>query len=265
VSGDGRIIEKTPREIEKIRAAGRVVARVLARMREAVAPGVTTRDLDEAARQIIAAAGGTPTFLGYAPHGRPPYPGAICASVNEELVHGIPRRSRKLLEGDIVSVDVGCTLDGWVGDGAWTFGVGRISNEAARLLAVTEECLAAAVVACRPDGRLYDIARAVQGHAEKNGLNVIRDYVGHGVGQSMHEGPNVPNYVPSPLEVGAPRDVKLSAGMVLALEPMVCEGNYKTRELGDRWTVVMRDGKLCAHFEHTVAVTAAGPQVLTVL
>ena len=161
-----RIIEKSSREIDKIRAAGRVVACVHARMREMIAPGRSTKDLDDEARRIIADAGGVPTFLGYAPGGRPRFPGAICASVNEELVHGIPRRSRKLRSGDIVSVDVGCTLDGWVGDAAWTYGTGRISKAARELLEVTERCLALAIEQCRPGGRLYDLARAVQGPAE---------------------------------------------------------------------------------------------------
>ena len=180
-------------------------------------------------------------------------------------MHGIPRRSRKLREGDIISVDVGCTLNGWVGDSAWTYGVGQINEDARRLLRVTEQCLMSAISNCRAGGRLYDLGSAVQGLAEAEDCSVVRDYVGHGVGQTMHEGPKIPNYVPRRTEMGAPRDMELRKGLVLAIEPMLCLGKYQTREMPDQWTVVTRDGKWCAHFEHTVALTENGAEILTTL
>jgi len=217
-----------------------------------VAPGVTTADLDRLAEKRIAQAGATAAFKGY--HG---YPATICASINEEVIHGIPSGRRVLNEGDVVSLDVGASLDGYYGDSAITLAVGQVSEEAATLLRVTEEALYKAIEQARPGGRVSDIGHAVQRHVEAYGFSVVREFVGHGIGQRMHEEPQVPNY-------GDPgRGPRLTEGMVLAIEPMVNAGKAAVRVLADGWTAVTKDGSLSAHFEHTVAVTAEGPRILT--
>ena len=219
---------------------------------DAIGPGVSTGELDERAEATIRAAGATPAFKGY--HG---YPATLCVSINEEVIHGIPSRKRLLTDGDIVSVDVGAVLDGFVGDSAVTFPVGAISERAARLLRVTQEALYGAILAVKPGGRVSDIGHAVQRHVEANGCSVVREFVGHGIGTVMHEEPQVPNYGPPG------RGAKLTDGMVLAIEPMVNLGRPAVRVLDDGWTAVTRDRSLSAHFEHTVAVTGEGPLVLT--
>jgi methionyl aminopeptidase len=245
------IICKSPQELERMKAAGALVADVLGALREAVRPGATTADLDALAESRVRAAGAEPAFKGY--HG---YPATICASVNEEVVHGIPSR-RELVEGDIIAVDLGVLLDGYYGDAALTLPVGRISEQAAALLRVTEESLHRAIAQVKVGARVSDIGAAVQAHVEAHGFSVVREFVGHGIGQKMHEEPQIPNYGP------AGRGPRLAEGMVLAIEPMVNLGKAPVRVLSDGWTAVTKDGQLSAHFEHTVAVTAAGPLVMT--
>jgi methionyl aminopeptidase len=242
---------KSPAEIEVMREAGRITASALRVVGEAVAPGVTTRQLDEIAAEHIRREGGKPAFLGY--HG---FPATLCVSVNDEVVHGIPGR-RRLKEGDIVSVDCGVIVDGYYGDAAMTFPAGEVSDEARRLMDVTRESLEAGIARCRPGMRLGDIGSAVQSVVENAGFSVVREYVGHGIGRSMHEEPQVPNF--GRAGTGLP----LRPGMVIAIEPMVNAGGYAVRTLDDGWTVVTADGSLSAHFEHTVAITADGPVVLT--
>ena len=235
-----------------MREAGRLVGEVLKELATKVAPGVTTAELDALAEKRILRAGATPAFKGY--HG---YPATICASINDEVIHGIPSGRRVLNEGDIVSIDVGASLDGYFGDSAITLPVGQVSEEAATLLRVTEESLYKAIDVVRPGGRVSDIGHAVQKHVEASGFSVVREFVGHGIGQQMHEEPQVPNYG------DAGRGPRLSEGMVLAIEPMVNAGKPAVKVLADGWTAVTRDGSLSAHFEHTVAVTADGAWILT--
>jgi methionyl aminopeptidase len=235
-----------------MRAAGRLVGEVLTALSAKVVPGVTTAELDEVAERLITSAGAVPAFKGY--HG---YPASICASINDEVIHGIPSGRRVLVEGDIISIDVGASLDGYFGDSAVTLAVGHVSEEAATLLRVTEEALYKAIDKARPGARVSDIGHAVQQHVESYGFSVVREFVGHGIGQRMHEEPQVPNY-------GDPgRGPRLAEGMVLAIEPMVNAGKPAVKVLADGWTAVTRDKSLSAHFEHTVAVTADGPWVLT--
>ncbi len=231
--------------------AGAIVAETLARLRDALVPGTTTAALDELAEETITAAGAKPSFKGYRG-----FPASICTSPNEVIVHGIPG-PLTLVEGDIVSVDVGAYYEGFHGDSAWTFPVGEITPDAARLLSVTERSLEAAVAQCHPGRRLGDIGYAVQHLAEQAGFSIVREYAGHGVGRALHEEPWVPNYGPP-----GRREV-LGEGMTLAIEPMVNLGGAETKVLEDNWTVVTLDGSLSAHFEHTVAVTDNGPLVLT--
>ena len=235
-----------------MRAAGRLVGEVLTALGKIVAPGVTTGELDAMAEKLIRDAGATPAFKGY--HG---YPATICSSINEEVIHGIPSRQRALQEGDIISIDVGASLDGYYGDSAITVPVGRISDEAAALLRVTEDALYKAIDVVKPGGRVSDIGHAVQQHVEAHGFSVVREFVGHGIGQRMHEDPQVPNYG----EAG--RGPRLAEGMVLAIEPMVNAGKPAVKVLGDGWTAITKDRSLSAHFEHTVAVTADGAWILT--
>jgi methionyl aminopeptidase len=245
------IIGKSRREIEKMRAAGQLVGRVLQELRRMVGPGVTTLEVDQFAERMIRDAGALPTFKGY--HG---YPFSICASVNEQVVHGFPS-NYKLKEGDIFSIDCGATLEGFVGDTATTVPVGQISEELQQLIRVTEESLELAIEQCREGKRLGDIGWAVQSHAEAHGYTVVREYVGHGIGRRMHEDPQIPNY-------GAPgKGAKIRNGYVFAVEPMVNIGTHRTKVLADGWTVVTLDGKPSAHVEHTIAITEDGPQVLT--
>ncbi len=235
-----------------MREAGRLSARTLRLVGEAVRPGISTEELDDLAETIIREAGGIPAFKGY--HG---FPKTLCTSVNAQVVHGIPSAEVVLVEGDVLSVDVGAIVDGYYGDNAATFAVGEISEGAERLLAATQASLHAGIEQCHPGKRLFDIGHAVQAVAEGAGFSVVREYVGHGIGRSMHEDPNVPNYGL------AGKGPKLEVGMVLAIEPMVNLGASAVESLPDGWTVVTQDGSVSAHFEHTVAITAAGPVVLT--
>jgi methionyl aminopeptidase len=239
-------------ELELMREAGRIVAVTLGRLREAVRPGVSTADLDRIAEKTTREFNAIPSFLGY--HG---FPASVCCSINSEIVHGIPRADRILRSGDIVSLDFGAIWKGYHGDSAITVGVGDVSAEAQRLMRVTEESLALGIAAARSRGYLTDIGAAVQAHAEANGFSVVRKYVGHGIGQAMHEAPEVPNYGPAGF------GTRLRSGMVLAIEPMVNVGTGDTIERPDGWTVVTADGGLSAHFEHTVAITDDGPRILT--
>jgi len=245
------IIGKSKKEIEKMRAAGRLVAQVREELRRMVRPGVTTIELDMAAEKMIRDAGAVPTFKGY--HD---YPFSICASTNEQIVHGFPS-AYALQEGDIFSVDVGVTLGGYVGDTATTIPVGRVSEERLKLVRVAEECLERAIEQCWPGKYLGDIGWAVQSLAEEHGYGVVRDYVGHGIGKKMHEDPQIPNY-------GKPgTGIKIKAGYVFAIEPMINMGTHRTKTLRDGWTVVTLDGQPSAHVEHTIAITEEGPEVLT--
>ena len=250
---------KRPEEVARMRAAGRVVAEILAEMARRIEPGIRTLEIDAIAADHLKRRGATSPFLHYPHHENGPvFPASTCVSINEELVHGIPGK-RMLKAGDIVSVDVGAVLEGWVGDAAWTYGVGAISLAARKLLDVTREALEAGIAAARAGSHMGDIGSAVERHVTANGFAVIRDYVGHGVGRAMHEDPQVPNY-------GTPgRGTLLKDGMTFALEPMVSAGTSKTRELKDRWTVVIADKSLCAQFEHTIAIRNGAAEVLTQL
>jgi methionyl aminopeptidase len=246
------IICRSKAELDRMRDAGRLVGEVLTALSGQVAPGISTADLDALAEKLIEEAGATPAFKGY--HG---YPASICASINDEVIHGIPSGRRLLQPGDIVSIDVGASLNGYFGDSAITLPVGQVSEEAATLLRVTEEALYKAIERVRPGGRVSDIGHVVQQHVESYGFSVVREFVGHGIGQKMHEEPQVPNY-------GDPgRGPRLAEGMVLAIEPMVNAGKPAVTVLGDGWTAVTRVSSLSAHFEHTVAVTAGEPWILT--
>jgi methionyl aminopeptidase len=245
------IVCKSPREIEQMRRANVLVAEVLAELASMVAPGVTTADLDAKAEQLVLAAGAAPAFKGYRG-----YPATLCASVNDEVVHGIPAQ-RALAEGDIISLDMGVKLDGYYGDSAVTVPVGQVSDDVQRLLRVTQESLQKGIAQVRLGGRVSDIGHAIQEHVEAAGFSVVREFVGHGIGVQLHEEPQIANY-------GEPgRGPRLAEGMVLAIEPMVNMGKPAVKVLRDGWTAVTRDGSLSAHFEHTVAVTKDGPLVLT--
>jgi methionyl aminopeptidase len=247
------IIRKSKTEIEKMRAAGLIVAQVLKRLEKIVEPGMTTRDLDREAEKMIQDAGAYPTFKGY--HG---YPASICTSINDEVVHGIPS-NRKLREGDIVGIDCGATLQGYVGDSAITVPVGKVGDPVTRLLEVTRQSLFQAIDKCQVGNRLGDVCNAVQAYVEPRGYSVVRNYCGHGVGRAMHEEPQVPNY-------GRPgTGPVLREGWVIAIEPMINLGHEDVQVLSDGWTVITMDGKPSAHFEHTVAITSEGPQILTLL
>lgn len=245
------IILKSKAEIGKMAKAGRIVAEVLLKMKEVIAPGITTNDLDRIAEELIRSRGGIPTFIGY--HG---FPKSLCTSVNEEIVHGIPG-NRVLKEGDIVGVDCGVTFEGFVGDSAVTLPVGKISEKAQCLLDATRESLNRAIDQVVEGNRIGDIGFAVQSYTEAKGYSVVKDYVGHGIGKNMHEDPQVPNF-------GKPKTgPRIQVGMVLAIEPMINIGSCDAKVLSDGWTVVTKDGSLSAHFEHTVACTEDGPRVLT--
>jgi methionyl aminopeptidase len=249
----GRIIYKNHRDLEKMREAGVVVSKTLAALRDMVRPGVSTLDLDQAALQMIRSHGGTPSFLGYKG-----FPASICASLNEEVVHGIPSRQRVLREGDVVKLDVGVRLRGFHADSAMTVPVGRVPDDVRGMLDVTRDALWAGIKAITYRGRLQDISAAIQEHVEKHGYAVVREMVGHGVGRQLHEEPQIANYVapdhPNPL---------LLEGMTLAIEPMVNLGSPEIEQLADGWTVVTQDRRPSAHFEHTVAITRRGPDILT--
>jgi methionyl aminopeptidase len=245
------IICKSEAELALMREAGRIVAETHRLIARNIRPGITTRELDAIAEEYIRSRGAVPSFKGY--NG---FPASICASVNEELVHGIPG-PRTLKDGDIISVDIGAMYQGYHGDSAWTYPVGDISDEAKRLLEVTEQSLYKGIAEAKPDARLYSISHAIQTHVEAAGFSIVREYVGHGIGTEMHEEPQIPNY-------GLPnRGPRLKPGMVLAIEPMVNAGERYVKTLDDGWTVVTVDGKLCAHFEHTVAITPEGCEILT--
>lgn len=247
------IVRKSVSEIEVMKEAGRISARVLRLVGEAISPGVNTLDLDRYAEEIIRGEGAIPAFKGYSG-----FPATLCTSVNEQVVHGIPSSTVRLAEGDILSVDVGAIVEGYYGDNAATFPVGTITEDIRNLLDVTERSLYAGIDAALAGNRLGDIGSAVQAVAEAAGYGVIRDYVGHGIGAAMHEDPSVPNY-------GRPgTGAKLLPGMVIAIEPMINLGGYQVRSLDDGWTVVTLDGLVSAHFEHTVAITEGGPVILTV-
>ena len=254
--GSRMIIAKSQKDMEKMRAVGELIAEVRETLRAMVKPGVTTLELNVAAEKMMRDAGSIPTFIGYKPHGMVPFPYAICASENEKIVHGFSNET-PLKEGDIISLDMACTLNGFVGDTAMTVPVGEISDELKQLIRVTEECLALGIEQCWPNKRVGDIGAAIQAHAEKYGYGIVRDYTGHGIGRSMHEAPQIPNY-------GRPGTrEKIRAGYCFAIEPMLNIGTPETRTLDDKWTVVTKDGKPSAHAEHTIAVTAEGPEILT--
>lgn len=245
------IICKTPREIEIMREAGRIVALTHQELRKHISPGVTTKELDVIAEDYIRSHDAIPSFKGY--NG---FSGSICASVNNELVHGIPG-GRILVEGDIISIDIGAKFNGYHGDSAWTYPVGKIDDETQRLLDVTEESLFKGLNEAKPGERLSNISHAIQKHVEANDFSIVREYVGHGVGQDLHEDPQIPHYGPPN------KGPRLKPGMVLAVEPMVNAGSRYVKTLADDWTVVTIDGKVCAHFEHTIAITETGFEILT--
>jgi methionyl aminopeptidase len=245
------IILKSKAELEIMREAGRIVALTHQELAKHVKPGVTTKELDEVAESFIRSNGAIPSFKGYGG-----FTGSICASVNEELVHGIPGK-RTLQDGDIISIDIGAQFQGYHGDSAWTYAVGKISDEDQRLMKVTEESLYKGLAKAIPGGRLSDISHEIQVCAEAYGFSIVREYVGHGIGQSLHEDPQIANFGPPA------RGPRLKPGMVLAIEPMVNAGERYVRTLEDNWTVVTVDGKKCAHYEHTIAITEDGYEILT--
>ncbi len=247
------ILLKSTAEIDAMDQANRLVHRALEHVREAAVPGVTTWDLDQKAEALIRSGGGMPAFKGYRG-----FPGTLCISINDVIVHGIPSRSVRLREGDLVSVDCGVVMDGFFGDAAISFGVGRISEEVRRLMETTRQCLQDAVSEVRPDNRLGDIGAAVQRRAESAGYGVVRDFVGHGIGRSLHEDPQVPNYGV------AGRGQMMKPGLVIAIEPMITAGSWRVKVDDDGWTARTEDGKIAAHFEFSVAVTENGARVLGV-
>ncbi|MBZ0303353.1 MAG: type I methionyl aminopeptidase [Anaerolineae bacterium] len=255
---------KTPDELVIMREAGRIVAVAHQAMRDAIRPGVTTGELNKLADTVLRDHGATPAFLGYPKHNSPDYPASICASVNEELVHGIPGK-RALKEGDIISIDIGSVYQGFVGDSAWTYAVGEVQPAVQRLLEVSEQALWVGIQASVMPHETRDVAMAIQQHVEKHGYSVVREYTGHGVGRKMHEEPQVPNWWPRGRRQRQNWvSYTLRPGMTYALEPMVNAGRPEVRELSDKWTVATRDRSLCTHFEHTIAITAGEPLILTV-
>jgi methionyl aminopeptidase len=247
------IIIKSSREIEQLKRSNVIVAEVFQKLKKVIAPGITTMELDQIAEEIILSKGATPAFKGYRG-----FPATLCISINEEVVHGIPSQ-RRLKEGDIVSIDVGSNLDGYFGDGAITLPVGEVDRAAQRLLEVTERALYIGIEKAKVGNRLFDISYAIQTWVESHGFSVVRDFVGHGIGMDLHEEPQIPNF-------GSPHQgPRLERGMVFALEPMVNEGTYEVKILSDGWTVVTADGKRSAHFEHTIAITDGGAEILSEL
>ena len=245
-------LQKSREQIEKMRVSGRIIARTLRACEETIVPGKTTpKQLNDLAERMIREAGGRPSFMGYRD-----YPAATCISVNDVVIHGIPN-SIPLEEGDIVDLDFGVDKDGWYADGAWTYAVGAVTKDVERLLAVTKEALMQGIAKARVGNRIGDIASTIQRYCERNGYGVVRELVGHGIGQSVHESPNVPNF-------GKPgKGDVLKEGMTICIEPMINQGSAKVYTLDDKWTVKTVDGKPSAHFEHTVAITKAGPEILT--
>ena len=266
----GGIRIKSPQELELMRSAGRIVAEVHAQMAVLVQAGVTTADLDAAAEKIIRSYGAIPIFIGYpnAKDDGPPFPASLCTSINDELVHGIPSRQRVLKNGDLVSIDVGVLYKGFVGDSGWTYPVGQVNDEAQRLLKVTEGSLWAGIALAQAGNRFIDVSRAVQEYVEREGFAVVREYTSHGVGRKMHEEPQILNFVPDRSEAARTYPAmnrKLAPGMTFALEPMVNAGSWRTQLNDDQWTVSTADGRLSAHFEHTIAITNGEAEVLTKL
>ena len=246
------IVLKSPREIELMRRGGHILADVMAHLEAIVKPGITTLDIDEEVEEFITSRGATPAFKGYRG-----FPATVCVSINEEVVHGIPSAHRRLKEGDIVGLDLGCIVEGYYADAAFTMPLGEIPPAVQRLLDVTRDSLEVAIEECRPGRRLSDVSHAVQRRVEHDGFAVVRAFVGHGIGRALHEDPQVPNF-------GDPgRGPQLKPGMVLAVEPMVTMGSWEVRILDDGWTAVTKDGSLAAHFEHTIAIREDGPDVLT--
>ena len=255
---------KTTNELEIMREAGKITARCLEAMREAVKPGVSTWELDQIADRVIAQHNAIPAFLGYPYDSDNPFPARVTACINEELVHGIPSKNRILEEGDIISLDVGVIYQGYIGDAAFSMGVGKISDEAQNLLDVTEASLYEGIKMSVVGNKTSDVSRQIQKFVESHGYNVVREYTGHGVGRNMHEEPQIPNWWP-PRRVRGWKPVRLKPGMTYALEPMVMTGGFLTKVLDDDWTVITADRSLCAHFEHTIAITDGEPQILTLL
>ncbi|OHB44162.1 MAG: type I methionyl aminopeptidase [Planctomycetes bacterium GWC2_49_10] len=252
---------RSRREIELLRNAGKVVAEVLLKLQEVARPGISTAELDRIAEEITVSHGGIALFKGVkSPYAKKPFPGVICASINEQVVHGIPSEDVRLKNADIISVDYGIRLGGYCGDAAVTIGIGKISPTEQKLLNVTKDVLDLAISMCAPGLKWSQIAAQMQKHAESNGFSVVRDFVGHGIGTEMHEDPRVPNFASAELRS---HDILLAEGMILAIEPMINAGSMHVKMLSDGWTVVTRDGKCSAHFEHTVAITANGCEVLT--
>lgn len=247
---------KDPREIQIMREAGRIVARAHVAMKEAIKPGVSTLELDQIALEILRKHNATSSFYGY--NG---FPANICASINEELVHGIPNAKRVLKEGDIISIDIGSYYRGFVGDSGWTYTVGKVSADALRVMAVTEASLWAGIAQAVSGNQVRDISRAIQQYVESHHMYIVKEYTGHGIGKAMHEAPQVLNYVSG----DADSSLVLRPGLVLAIEPMVQLGTEKTKTLKDKWTVISKDHSLSAHFEHTIAITNQGPEILTLL
>jgi methionyl aminopeptidase len=245
---------KSEREIDQMRRAGAVVAQILEEMAQMAKPGVTTADLDELAERRIRELGAKPAFKGY--HG---FPACVCISVNDEVVHGIPSTKRLLKDGDIVGLDFGVIIDGWYGDSARTLPIGKIGEAAQKLIDVTKESLNKGIEQCRAGNKVFDIGHAVQNYVEAFGYSVVREFVGHGIGRALHEEPQVPNYGPKG------KGLPLKVGMVLAIEPMINAGSHEVQVLSDGWTAVTRDHSLSAHFEHTVAITPRGPEILTLV
>jgi methionyl aminopeptidase len=252
---------KSKEELALMRQAGRIVAEVLATMREMGRPGVSTAELDAVAEDIITRQQAIPAFKGYPHNGHNDFPASICASINEEIVHGIPSSHRILKDGDIISIDVGAIYEGFHGDAAITLSIGETDKETQRLLEATEGALMAGIAQAREHNHLWNVIRAIQSHAERSGFNVLREYQGHGIGRHMHEKPDVPNFLGP--RGRRPKNYPLESGMTIALEPMVVAGDWRTRVLDDGWTVVTADGNCSAHFEHTIAITNGEPEILT--
>jgi methionyl aminopeptidase len=254
--GKRMIIAKSQKDMEKMRAVGELIAEVRETLRGMIVPGITTLELNTAAEKMMRDAGSIPTFIGYKPHGMVPFPFAICASANDAVVHGFSNDT-PLGDGDIISLDMACTLDGFVGDTAMTEPVGEVSDDLKSLIRATEECLALGIEQCVPNKRVGDISAAIQKHAEKFGYGIVRDYTGHGIGRKMHEAPQIANYGREGTKE------RIRAGYCFAIEPMLNLGTHETKTLEDKWTVVTKDGKASAHAEHTIAVMPDGPEILT--
>lgn len=250
------IIAKSRKDLDRMREVGELIAEVRETLRGMIKPGISTLDLNAVAEKMMRDAGAIPTFIGYRPHGMTPFPFAICASVNDQVVHGFSTKT-PLKEGDIISLDMAATYNGFVGDTAFTAPVGKIADDVAQLLKVTEECLHLGIAQSRVGNKVGDIGHAVETHAKKFGYGIVRDYTGHGIGRNMHEAPQIPNY-------GRPgTKERIRAGFCFAIEPMINLGTHETKTLDDKWTVVTKDGKASAHFEHTIAILESGPEILT--